>query len=553
MSQASRIRRFLPVLVVVGIVALVISAVRLPVMGKPHAREAGAPASELQTTVDQINTIFAEKWRAAGIRPAELASELQIFRRLSLALHGSIPSLEEIREFETDRREDRLAHWTRRILADSRYSDYFAERLARSYVGKEDGQFVIFRRDRFLEWLSGHLKRRTPYDHLVREMIADTGLMTGKPAVNFITAAFANDEIDENKLAGKTVRAFLGQRIDCAQCHDHPFDHWKQNEFEGLAAFYGQARQTIVGLEDKMQVDGKPVEFEVEDRKTREKRIVTPGVPFHPEWMPATGSRREQLAAWITHPENRRFERAIANRVWALMFGRAFIEPVDDLRDPPETPDLLDVLGRDFREHGCDLTRLIQVIAASNPYRISSEWDERYSNTPNADPEEELKRAEQEWASFPLIRLRPEQVIGSILQSSSIQTIDQNSQLFFRTLKLLRQAEFVREYGDLGENELQDRGGTIPQRLLLMNGKLASEAIAPSPINASARIAALAKTSEKQIEAAYLVCLTRRPTSEEQAWFASQLAGQTGKQPRQQAIEDLLWSLLNSTEFSWNH
>ncbi|RPI84770.1 MAG: DUF1553 domain-containing protein, partial [Planctomycetaceae bacterium] len=326
-----------------------------------------------------------------------------------------------------------------------------------------------------------------------------------------------------------------------------------QHEFEGLAAFYGQARQTIMGLEDKTEIDGKAVEFEVEDRKTREQRVVAAAVPFHPEWMPAAGTRREQLAAWITHPENRRFERAIANRVWALLFGRAYIEPVDDLRDPPETPDLLDVLGRDFREHGCDLSRLIQVIAGSIPYRVSSEWDERHSTATAEDPAAELQRAEREWATYPLIRLRPEQVIGSILQSSSIQTIDQNSQLLFRTLKLIRETDFVREYGDLGENELHDRGGTIPQRLLMMNGKLAAEAIAPTLINASARITALAKSDEQRIEAAYLVCLTRRPTTEEQVWFSGQFSTAKTNPQRQQVMEDLLWSLINSTEFCWNH
>src|SRR5262249_1783437 len=160
-----------------------------------------------------------------------------------------------------------------------------------------------------------------------------------------------------------------------------------------------------------------------------------------------------------------RFERAIANRVWALLFGRALHDPVDDLPDPTDDPhDVLNLLGADFRQHGCDLRRLIQVIAASKPFRADSE------RVPNPSVEtshgEELaliQRAEASWAFFPLIRLRPEQVIGSIRQSTSIQTADQDSHWMLRPLRLIQSGEFVRDYGDLGENELHDRGGTIPQ------------------------------------------------------------------------------------------
>jgi hypothetical protein len=278
------------------------------------------------------------------------AEDLQVLRRLSLALHGTIPALEEIRQFEADQRPDRLEHWTRRLLADPRFAWYFAERLARAFVGNEDGQFVVFRRDRFVAWLSEQLQRNTPYDELVRTMISANGLWTGKPATNFVTAAVADGEIDENKLAGKTVRAVLGQRIDCAQCHDHPFASWKQQQFSGLAAFYGQVQTSLVGIEDKEMKDGKPVEFTMENRQSAEQQVVPVGVPFHPEWLPDEGSRRSRLAAWVTHPENRRFERAIANRVWALMFGRALSEPVDDLPDPTDdSHDPLALLGAAFR------------------------------------------------------------------------------------------------------------------------------------------------------------------------------------------------------------
>src|SRR5204863_9911421 len=141
-----------------------------------------------------------------------------------------------------------------------------------------------------------------------------------------------------------------------------------------------------------------------------------------------------------------------------------------------------------------------------------------------------LGTAEGTWAVFPLIRLRPEQVIGSLFQSSSIKTADQNSHLLFRTLRLIQGGQFVKEYGDLGENELLDRGGTIPQRLIMMNGDLAAGPTKANPINAVGRIALFASTDEKCIETAYLCCLTRRPTPQDQAAFVGDLNGKSGSE-----------------------
>ena len=166
------------------------------------------------------------------------------------------------------------------------------------------------------------------------------------------------------------------------------------------------------------------------------------------------GTRRERLAAWITNPANRRFERSIANRVWGLLFGRAYLEPVDDMADPADDKhDLLDLVGEDFRLHNYDVRRLIQVLVACEPFHLASEFElpPDSQRTPEAELAA-LKAAEAAWAVFPLIRLRPEQVIGSIFQSSSIQTADQNSHLLFRTLRLLQGGQFVNEYGDRGEN-----------------------------------------------------------------------------------------------------
>ena len=507
--------------------------------------ERGVSPSEIGPVVAALDKVFAEKWSEFRVTPAPRADDLRVLRRMALALVGAPPSLEELRDFEADTRPDRLEHFARRYLGDARFGEYLSERLARAYVGTDMGQFILFRRDRFKEWLAEQVMNGTPYDQMVRTMIAAQGLSTGEPEVNFVAAALADGTIDYNKLAGRTVRAFLGQRIDCAQCHDHPFDHWKQKDFEGLAAFYGQTKQTIVGVEDKTNQDGKPVEFMVQDRKTLKDHAVTPRVPFLEDHVDGNGTRRRQLAEWITHAENRRFERAIVNRVWGLLFGKAYHDPVDDLPDPEEKIAVLDLLGKDFREHGCDLRRLIQVIVASRAFRTDS-------SVPDDASEGDVLNAEQQWAVFPLIRHRPEQMIRAMRQASSAQTHDHNTHLFFRIPRYFQEFDFVREYGDLGENELQDRGGTIPQRLLMMNGNLAQEQLKASPLLTPGRIASMSATDEQRVETAYLACLTRKPTAEESAHFVSQLKGKSGDE-RGRIMEDLFWSLFNSTEFAWNH
>jgi hypothetical protein len=547
----SRLTYLLPLLVVLGVIWATATASRTPVREAPAV--AAAPPADLAPTVQAVNGALQTLWEQAGLAAADKADELTVFRRLSLALHGTVPSLEEIRLFEADGAPERLERWTAAMLEDPRFFDYFAERLARSYVGVEKGQFIVFRRDRLLEWLAKQLREHAPYDQTVRQMVGATGVWTGEGQVNFITGGFADGNFDANKLAARSARAFLGQRIDCAQCHNHPFDHWKQSEFEGIAAYYGQVELSPLGG----LIDKRGKQFKIKDRQTLDDRVVAPAVPFHPEWCGSGGSQREQLGRWLTHPDNQQFEIATANRVWGLMFGRPFEihRPVDDLPDPgtQEKLQTLTILGRDFREHGYDLRRLIQVIAASAPFRLQSRHPLDLESAPDASQSEgdiPLSLAHETWAVFPLVRLRPEQVIGAMLQANGVRTVDQNSHLFTRFRKMLRNREFVEEFGDPGVDELQDFSGTIPQALLRMNGNFAKELTDANPLTAPGRISMDAATPEKGIETIYLTCLTRRPSAEEQQYFRDWFQN---KRQRGRASEDLYWTLFNSPEFSWNH
>ncbi|MEZ6039101.1 MAG: DUF1549 domain-containing protein [Planctomycetaceae bacterium] len=574
-----------------AVIWLVNSAGRIELHTNQIPVQINQHSQELSSSADRVNAWLRRRWQAEQLALPQPASDLTILRRLSLALHGTIPSLEEIRAFESDDQPQRMERWVDKLLRDNRYANYFSERLARSLVGVEGGPFIVFRRDQLTDWLGRHLQADTPWPDLSRQMIAAEGLWTDRPQTNFITVARIEDEgLDVNKLAGRTVRTFLGQRIDCAQCHDHPFDErWSQSDFEGLAAWFASARLTLGGVTDSPPADSEPLVYRIPEpgQPEEEGRIVEPVVPFHEEWLPDEGSPRERLAAWVTDPGNRRFERAIANRIWGLMFGKPWHDPVDDLPHPSDEhadgsaidADLLDVLGQEFRKNGGTIGNLIRIIALSDAFRASS--------ASNSDSPAAYDHEVEQWAVFPLIRLRPEQVIGSLFQANSVSTVDQNSHVFIRLIRFANENDFIKEYGDLGDDELLQQVGTIPQSLLRMNGRFTREFTKADGFSSAAQVIRFSKDDQAIIENCFLTCLTRRPTEEEAAYFVEKSGLNLAELPesgsrdsndkdnrqdepadresidrqdesqrtqqRHETIGDLFWILFNSPEFSWNH
>ncbi len=498
---------------------------------------------DFRAVVSQVNQSFRADWANKELQPAARADDLAVTRRLSLALTGSVPSLEEIRQFEEQPPEKRLDGWANHLLHDRRYADYFADRLARAFVGTEDGPLIAYRKRRFIAWLSDELKENTSYANLVNEMISAQGLNTDKPAVNFIAATYDDNRKgpDAEKLAIRVTRAFLGLRIDCAQCHDHFLEPaWKQTHFQSLAAFFGQTKHSVTNINDTNMG-----EYKFEDRVAGGTQQIAPSVPFMPELLPARGTRRERLASWVTDPKNKYFARATVNRVWAMMTGRPLLRRIEaqtltEMSDE-KIPRALGILADDFASHGHDLRRLILLIASTEVFRLDSAAD--FDITDAHD---------DTWAVFPLTRLRPEQVIGSVIQAASVKTINQQSHIFVRLARYFNERDFVKRYGDADDDEFARAHGTIPQRLLMMNGDLVDGKAKDELLSASTQIAMFAPTDASAVETAYLTVLTRRPTPKESAHFTAKLTNTVGDE-RKRRLADLYWVLFNATEQSWNH
>lgn len=515
-------------------------------------KPSSAKAKTLVSVVDSIDSAFEEQWSDLEIEVAPVADDLLVARRLSLGLTGTIPSVQELKTFESKPEDQRISWWVSRLLEDKRTHDYLAERLARAWVGVEGGPFLLYRRRRFVSWISKQLANNRRYDLIVGDLLTDDGIWTDSPAVNFYTRNIIPDSGDEDKpdpvlLTGRTSRAFVGMRIDCLQCHDDFLDNiyvgdpdgprnGEQTDFHKLAAFFGGTRASFFGIDD---ISNENASWKYQLLHDEEETEIDPEVPWSPELRPEEGPLRTQLAKWVTHPDNRPFSRAIVNRMWAIMSGRPMVEPVDNIPLDGPFPPAMEVLVDDFIENDFKLHRLIRLIANSKAFRLESSADHEITT----DHVSAL-------AAFPMTRLRPDQMAGAISQSTWLRPIDETAHIFVQLQQFGEVIEFVDRYGDPGENEFEATGETVTQKLLMFNGEMVNERIGQG-IHSSAHIAGISPDTEKAIETVYLAALSRRPTADETQYFVSQF--EERERSEQQNISQLYWSLMNSLEFGWNH
>ncbi len=514
----------------------------------PHSVDGRPRDTSVGQSVAGLDEEFSRYWNEHGHQPAPVASWEVVSRRLSLALVGSGLSLDEIRFLESLPEESRVEACLENLLRDPRFHDYWAERWARTFVGAEEGPFIVFRRRRFVHWVRDQFRENRPYDAIVRDLVTARGFGNDQPQVNFLTVTLESGEPgqpDPVVLAARTSRAFLGMRIDCLQCHDDFLGNLffgtasearpgTQQDFHQLAAFYSGARSTgLQGIRDTQH----PYRYEYLD--TDQTVEVPEQVPFATDLVPDGSLPRERLAGWLTHPENRPTARAVVNRTWALLFGKPLHQPVDDLPLHGPFPPGLDFLADDLLANHWDLQRLIRVIALCRPFAMDSR-----------DPAGVTEARESAWAVFPVTRLRPEQVAGCVIQASRLKTVDDQTSFLVRLRKFGDSGDFLKRYGDIGEDMFNQDPVTVTQRLLMLNGKFIQEHTGHDPVlNACTHVAMFAHDHAHAIETTYWAVLNRAPSANERERVLQ--AMETGS--RTEVIEDLFWVLFNSSEMAWNH
>ncbi|MEY4565507.1 MAG: hypothetical protein RLY14_477 [Planctomycetota bacterium] len=528
---------------------------RGPVQRTQRWKQISLDASKaVEPQVRLVDSAFNRWSETEKVSLAKQADWLTVCRRLALGLVGSGMSLEEIRHLEQWPESERAVIYTEYLLSDRRWSDYFSERLTRAFVGTEMGPFLLFRRRKFREWLEEQLSQEKGMDSIATRLIESEGLWMDRPEVNFITATIPPGgarKADVVRLAGRTSRVFLGLRLDCLECHndfvDKTYfpegDKWKggtQEDFHELAAFFAGATLAENAL---LGVREEKLDYRFKYLDAKEEVVVKPSVPFAEELLPEVGKPRERLAKWLTDSRNPAFSRAVVNRFWAIVTGKPLVDPVDDIPLNSEVPEPLQILSDDFAQNGFNIKRLLRIIASTDAFRRSSRLEG-----------DEVTMEQQDcWAVFPITQLRPEQVAGQIIQASQLKTVDRDSVWVTQLARFGQINDFLKAYGDLGEDELSPENETIPQRLLLLNGQMVRERTRHDPVaNPISRIADQASGDVGAVENCFLAVLNRRPSQDELDYFVAKLEGlRFGA--RQKAVSDLCWVLMNTTEFLWNH
>ncbi len=526
---------------------------RVSVIEATLARYPGVPAHNF---IDRL--VFDKLSRLHRI-PSELSGDAEFLRRVCLDLTGTLPPPQRTREFLNSSDPGKREKLVDTLLRTPEFVDYWTYRLSQLFrVALFENGINLQWTEAYWEWIRGHVAGNTPYDQVARERIAAIGY--SPPSRHFLP----NGEVryPQNKMA-EEVRVFLGRRLDCAECHNHPFEAWSQDQFWGLAAFFGRmnlvgGRGEEVGTVIFEDPTGQEVDLFV---KGRSRKVLHPRT--REEVFPAflNGSLlaetdradpRVKLAEWITaHPY---FAEAAVNRIWSYFFGRGIVEPVDDFRaaNPPTHPRLLAALAKDFREHDHDLRRMIRTIVGSRTYQLSSrpnrtnrEDRTHYSHAlPRALDAEVLFDAIASVTGVPLILEQESYGDGEGRLPPGTRAINVKLPDIFRS-------RILDNYGKAPRSMLPEKRPrpNLSRALHSLAGTTFTEHLARQG-GVIDRLIRGGGSDREIIEELYLRALVRFPGEEER----EPLEAMVGRHPsRRQALEDLLWGLLNSPEFYHNH
>ncbi len=528
-----------------------------------------APAGQLPEPeipqVQLINAAIEQQWSDYGLKPSPVEEDGKWCRRVFLDLIGRIPTWEELNAFLRDSNPRKREALVETLLEDPRYTEEFASFWAANWsnilIGRSGGmgRRSMVSREGMSKYLRDSFASNKPYNRMVYELVTATGAT--KPGVEGFNGAanFLIDKVnDENATlaTSATSRIFLGMQVQCTQCHNHPFNQWKQQKFWEFNAFFRQTRALRRFVPGTRDIDygelvdqdfagegGRPEEAEVyyEERNGLTKiayPVFVDGTAIGRSGYVSDVNRRRELGRLMLQSEF--LDKMIVNRMWAHFLGYAFTKPMDDLGPHAlvSHPQLLDALGKEVRKSSYDLRALMKWIALSRPYQLSSRIT---SGNQSDDPT--IGEVPQ-FSHFYLRQMSAEQLYQSLLQVGG-QAKGSLAQQQAERDKWLRQ--FVVAFGTDEGDEATTFNGSIPQVLMMFNGELVRRAISIQPGSFLGNlVAANAKFPEK-VNHLFLAGVARRATPDEQKIAVQLVRVRDGKQA--EALQDLWWAILNSNEF----
>jgi hypothetical protein len=508
-----------------------------------------SPALSAEKLAQRIDELIEAKWRDKDVKPSSLADDGEFLRRLSLDVGGRIPAVMDARQFFADRSPDKRHKAIDKLLDSPLYSTHFAAVWRALMVPDNNNPFLQGSGPQLEAWLKMRLRENAHYDKMVREVLTtpvvfNRQAMTGRIATEPTPLPFYQaQEMKPENLAAATSRLFLGVKLECAQCHNHPFAKWKREQFWEYAAFFAGIQPTgqngfVMATNDA--ADKREIKISGSDKVVQARFLDQ----SEPKWKD-TVSTRQTLADWVTSADNPYFARAAANRLWAHFFGIGLVDPVDEESkdNPPSHPELLNELARQFALHDFDMKYLIRAITNSKAYQ-------RSSSTESADPGDAHL-----FTRMAIKGLTAEQLYDSIVEATRYKApaVIANPRGFVTPGGA--RAEFISRFSNNSDKRTEFQT-SILQALALMNGEFVSDAtstdIAKSETLAGIIDAPWMKTSEK-VEALYLAALSRKPRSAELERLVKYVDRGGPSGDKDKALADVFWVLLNSSEFILNH
>jgi hypothetical protein len=485
-----------------------------------------------------VDTLVHAKLKKLRLVPSAVCDDATFIRRAGLDLIGLLPTPAEVERFVADAASDKRVRLVDALVQRREFTDVWVMKWAellqiRAQQDRVSPKAALH----YYQWLQDKLAANVPIDQVVKGLLTATGSTLRQPAANFYQI-----EPDPLKLTENVAQVFMGMRIQCAQCHNHPFDRWTLNDYYGFAAFFPQIGRK--GGED-------PRETIIFDRGDGEVKHLVSGRPMKPKFLGGAEpelkgqSRRAVLAEWLASPDNPYFARNLVNLVWAHFFGRGIIEPADDVRisNPPSNPELLEALAARFTESKYDWRRLVRELCASRTYQLSTR-----ANDSNALDDRNFSKAA-------LRRIRAEVLLDCISQvtdtkdkfpslplgARAVQIADGNTSTYFLTAFGRATRETVCSCEVKTEPNLS-------QALHLLNGSTINDKLQQGGVVKG--LLREGRTPAEIVDELYLRCLARKPTAEETGKLAGFLAD---AKRSEQVLNDVFWSLLNSKEFVFNH
>lgn len=504
----------------------------------------------------RIDDLIAKAWAEKGIQPAPIADDAEFIRRVYLDVLGRIPPVADVREFLADKRADKRERLIHRLLDHPLYTAHLSTTWRAIILPPTNQQVQAFAAS-LKPWLDKQIKENIPYDKMVREILTvnatgpvgrgDAIILPGQQGGLSPVAFLQANELKPENLASAASRTFLGVRLECAQCHNHPFANWTRTQFWEFAAFF-----SAIQPNQPVRIVGKP-ERPVQAKRPNGREIKIPGLDKvvqagfldgnRPEWKDGVDPR-VILADWITSPSNPYFARTGANRVWAHLFGIGIIDPVDDEpsdESPISHPQLLEELTRQFVAHKFDLKYMLRAVLLSKTYQRGS----RMTHESQADP--------RSFARMSVRGLTPEQLFDSLAQATGYyESPGFRNASPFNVNPNNPRSEFLSRFSS--QEKKTETQTSILQALALMNGKFVADA---TSVERSMTLSAAAEfpgwSTEQRIETLYLAVLTRLPRQEELVRLTAYVNEGGPSGDRRRALADVFWVLLNSSEFILNH